>query len=350
MTTFGVPSFTKNDAGKVSDTIEVRSEQVLVSKATDDSPHPAIAARGFPADRDGTYVFVTDIIRTMTNAPRMGIGFTSTATRVSTKSSCPGTHMNGIAVFLVGCSIFGGNGVGDKLCEEYLNGMITCKAKEIISILTISNKGAKKEVQFIVDGNAGPVHECDKKHFENGGSNIFPVVTLCEINQQLEFISFDQVMYRSPKIDELRQELNKSRHAFAPSTSTAENDALIAQLREATSRSQDALIQEKDDVIRNLRELLSARDQQLSEIYRLHRQHLDCKDQQLGLERAEHQKTRNYLHQIRMEMKDMEIFFLKESGQRREREEEFEVKIEPVDEEEEAKKKSTKKKTANKKK
>jgi len=222
--------------------------------------------------------------------------------------------------------------------------MITLKAKEIISILTISNEGAKKEVQFIIDGHEGPVHECDKKHFENGGNQIFPVVTLFSKDQKLEFISLDQVKYRSPKIAELMNEFNKLKSvpSSAPSTSsTAETDALISQLREAVSRSQAALIQEKDNGIRNIRELVSARDRQLSEICRRHQQQLSAKDQQITantqqcreqldfyrqqfeVERAEHHTTRNCLRRATMHLRRDQSFYLKrcrkESGRRRQR-------------------------------
>ena len=142
------------------------------------------------------------------------------------------------------------------------------------------------------------------------------------------------------------KQINKPKSVLssAPSTSTVENDVLISQLRDRISRSQDALIQEKDEVIRNLR-------QQLADNNRLLHQHLTAKDQQcreqvdvsqqqLELERAEHQKTRNLLHQIKMELKDVELYYSrldlqKESGQRRQRDEEFKSKVEPGVEQEE---------------
>src|SRR3989338_39386 len=173
-----VPSFNKNAANKINVCIGVVSEHVLLHHGPFGT-HPAIAARGFPSDRDGTYVFVTHIGEIINDAPVITIGFTSTATHDSTKQGFPGFGMNGIGLYLEKGTIWGGNGVDDKFWyQPYLNGMITRRAKEIISILTISNNGTKKFVQFIVDGNEGPVHECDKKHFENGGEEIFPVVTL----------------------------------------------------------------------------------------------------------------------------------------------------------------------------
>ena len=154
----------------------------------------------------------------------------------------------------------------------------------------------------------------------------------------------DQVKYRSPKIAELMNEFNKLKSvpSSAPSTSsTAETDALISQLREAVSRSQAALIQEKDNGIRNIRELVSASDRQLSEICRRHQQQLSAKDQQITantqqcreqldfyrqqfeVERAEHHTTRNCLRRATMHLRRDQSFYLKrcrkESGRRRQR-------------------------------
>ncbi len=59
-------------------------------------------------------------------------------------------------------------------------------------------------------------------------------------------------------------------------------------------------------------------------------------NKQLELERAENQQLRNLLQHKKDEMSAMEIYYLKrESGQRREREEEFKVKEEPKEDDEE---------------
>ena len=119
------------------------------------------------------------------------------------------------------------------------------------------------------------------------------------------------------------KEFNKSLLSFAPSTSPAKNDALISEIRDQISRSQNAFMWEKDDEIRNLRQQVSQIERQhhqhLSEKDRVHqqqlheqltakdrefREQLDLKEQQLALERADHQKTRNSLHRVNMENKD----------------------------------------------
>ena len=72
-----------------------------------------------------------------------------------------------------------------------------------------------------------------------------------------------------------------------------------------------------------------------SKDHQFHRER-EISDTQLELERAENQQLRNLLQQQKLEMSAMEIYFLKrESGQRRDREEEFKVKEEPKEDEEE---------------
>ena len=68
---------------------------------------------------------------------------------------------------------------------------------------------------------------------------------------------------------------------------------------------------------------LEMKDQQLQ-------REREISNKQLELERAENQQLRNLLQQQKIEMSAMEIYYSKrESGQRREREDEFKVKEEP---------------------
>src|SRR3989338_1421953 len=174
--------------------------------------------------------------------PDIRVGFTSNATYNSKKGGSPGLLMNGICLFDNG-KLYGGNGVDDiNWSQHYLDENITENAKEVITILTIKTNGAQKEIQFIVDGNEGAVHQCQKKHFENGADEIFPVVSLRQKDQQLEFIPFNQVTSRSLMIDELMKAFSKSLLSFAPSTSSAKNDALISEIRDQISRSQNAFM------------------------------------------------------------------------------------------------------------
>ena len=179
-----------------------------------------------------------------------------------------------------------------------------------------------------------------------------------EIPQVVTISPFNEVISRSPVIDELMKEYFQQQpkiSSAAPSTSSAENDALISQLREQLIRDQQIILREKDKQQKEMREMyenqLASKDKflqqqlqakaqflraQLSAKDEQYQRQLDTKDKLLDLEKAEHQKTRNLLHQIKMELKDVELYYLRlhqqnESGQRRQREgeEEFKVKQEP---------------------
>src|SRR3989338_8172453 len=221
-TTFLVPDFDSNILNKINQNVEVTSKNVLSIKEASDW-YSAIATNGFPSKKDGVYVYVTRIDN-IGNAS-LNVGFTDMATYDSTKDGAPGHKFSGTSL-----NCFTGN-----RWPGYVNYLlsinITRKAKEIISILTISNNGTKKAVQWIVDGNEGLVVECtnEEKGFGNG-DEIFPCVSFGAKGQQVTMIPLDQGKSRSPKIDQLMQEFNSNKNRNqsiinqAPSTSTAQND------------------------------------------------------------------------------------------------------------------------------
>lgn len=204
-TTFLFPSFNKCEEGKVNNDIDVPSEHVLV-KSANCNPVPAIASEGFPSNRNGTYVFVTRVEK----AGKTDIGFTSTKT-LDSRVTCAAPSCGGMcgSCLFTGGKLFGG--AGDSSTEwskVYFPSSITLKAKEIIAILTISENGRTKEIQFICDGNDGAAVELANTDFENenGGSQIFPTVSIYNKRQKLSMIPFNQVKFRSPRIDELMKE------------------------------------------------------------------------------------------------------------------------------------------------
>jgi hypothetical protein len=195
---------------------------------------------------------------------------------------------------------------------------------------------------------------------------LFPAICLCDITQQVTTIPIDQIKTRTPEIESLikeyQQQANPSQIPLIPSVSSEINNQVISQLRQQINDDQRILIQEKDKQIQEMRrsceetrkdflrqlelkdQQLEMKDQQLEmkdkrneEARRDFLKQLDIKDKQneisskqLELERAENQQLRNLLQHKRDEMSATEIYYLKrESGQRREREEEFKVKEEP---------------------
>ena len=199
-TTFFVPDFSKNIPNKVGRNLEVKSKNTLSSRNY--GFLPAIAVNGFPSKKDGVYVYVTKIDDNRDRG--LYVGFTDMRTYDSTIYGTPGDEISGTSL---NC------GSGNRLPGpvEYLP--YASKAKrEVISILIISNKGTKKEVQWILDGTEGPVQDCTK--CLGNGDEIFPCISFASQGQQVTTIPFDQVKSRSPKIDQLMQEFinNKNRN------------------------------------------------------------------------------------------------------------------------------------------
>src|SRR3989338_7313916 len=192
-TNFLIPDFDKNIPNKINENVEVKLKNTLTIESAPDW-HSAIATNGFPSKKDGVYVYVArvDNIREGYKC----VGFTDMVTYDSTKSGTPGGDMSGTSL-----SCYLGNRFPGAV--KYLPYEITRKAKEIISILIISNNGTKKEVQWIVDGNEGPVQDCTKEQKGFGNCNdFFPCVSFGDGGMQVTMIPFDQVKSRSPKIEQ----------------------------------------------------------------------------------------------------------------------------------------------------
>src|SRR3989338_2100903 len=210
-TTFLVSDFDDKMPNKINNNVSVESKNSL-SVTSAPLPLPAIATNGFPLNKDGVYVYVTRIDNI--GSGHLFVGFTDKATYDSTKSGAPGDEWAGHG--FSGTSLFCFYGKRYPGRVHYLDRNITADSKEIISILTISNNGTKKEVQWIVDGNEGPVQDCmnDKKGFGNG-DEIFPCLSLRSDDQQVTTIPFDQVKSRSPKIEQLLKEYSSNHQSQA---------------------------------------------------------------------------------------------------------------------------------------
>src|SRR3989338_9202284 len=101
MATFLYPSFDKNEEDKVNAAMDVPSEHVLVrSNESSTGTVPAIAGQGFPADRNGKYIYVTRIDERGNGDFLVEVGFTSTATIDSSiEHAWPGVNsMNGVSL------------------------------------------------------------------------------------------------------------------------------------------------------------------------------------------------------------------------------------------------------------
>ncbi len=190
---------------------------------------------------------------------------------------------------------------------------------------------------------------------------MFPAICFYDKNQQITTIPIDQIKTRTPEIENLIKEhqQNKNQIPLLPSVSTEINNQVISQLRQQINDDQRILIQEKDKQMKIFEEQLKHARLQMDEFRKDFLKQLELKEKQneesrieflkqledsrrefqrereisnkqLELGRAENQQLRNLLQHKKDEMSAMEIYYLKrESGQRREREEEFKVKEEP---------------------
>jgi hypothetical protein len=337
-----LPSFSPNIPNKVAEGIDVSGQNTLIKK--DNGWRAAIADEPIDAKVDGKKMFCVRVDNARSDLLMM-IGFTPMETFDSKKDAYFG-H-NGFT----GCGIdlFDGNlFYPDNKYHNIIDWQISKKAKEIIVILTISDNGSKKEIRFLVDGNETKSSDVSE-HLK--GDRLFPAICLDDVNQQVTTIPIDQITIRTPEIDKLikeYQQQNKNPLPLIPSISNEINNQVISQLRQQINDDQRILIQEKDKQfqemkrnhdaqIKNCEEQIKHARLQLDEFRKDFLKQLDIKEKQneisskqLELERAENQQLRNLLQQRKLEMSAMEIYYLKrESGQRRERDEEFKVKEEP---------------------
>jgi hypothetical protein len=357
-------TFSPNIPNKIGDGINVSGKNTLM-KTDEKFYRVAISDEPIDAKVDGKKMFCVRVDDAGANSDMM-IGFTPMETFDSNTNAYFGN--NGFTG--AGFDVSDGD-----LCypvdKKYtiIDREISKKAKEIIVILTISNNGKKKVIRFIVDGKKSKSSDVSE-HLK--GDLLFPAICLQEKNQQITTIPIDQIETLTPEIENLIKEYQEQQNTNPiplPSMSNEINNQVISQLRQQINDDQRILIQEKDKQIRNYEEQLKhARLQmdefrkdflkQLEETRKDSLKQLEMKEKQnevarteflsqlqrereisnkqLELERAENQQLRNLLQHKKDEMSAMEIYYLKrESGQRREREEEFDVKEEAKEDEEE---------------
>jgi hypothetical protein len=369
MSCFILPSFSEDTPNKIGNGIKVSGKNSLI-KIDYNGFRVAIADEPIDAKVDGKKLFCFRVDNAVDS--EMIFGFTPMETFDSNRKAHFG--WNGFT----GAGLYSYNG---HLCypvnkdHNIIDGKVSEKAKEIIVILDVSNNGTNKEICFLCDGNKSK--SSDVSEYLKG-DRLFPAFCLAYDNQQITAIPIEQIKIRTPEIEELikehQQQQNPIQIPLLPSVSKETNNQVIAQLRQQISDDQRILIQEKDKQIQEMRKSceetrkdflkqLEVKEKQSEESRKdllkqleetrkdflkqieMKEKQVESKDQQLQrereiankqleLERAENQQLRNLLQHKKDEMSAMEIYYLKrESGQRREREEEFKVKEEPKQDE-----------------
>jgi hypothetical protein len=198
-TEFTSATFSKDTPNKIGDRIKVSGKNTLIKTKDDTDWCVAIADEPIDAIVDGKKMFCVRVDNAGEYSSIM-IGFTPMETFDSDKK----------AYFLgngfTGCGI--GLDYGD-LCypinkyHDIIDEEISKKAKEIITILTISNNGMKKEIRFLCDGNESQSSDVSK-HLN--GDCLFPAICLFDKNQRVTTIPIDQIKKRTPEIKNLIKE------------------------------------------------------------------------------------------------------------------------------------------------
>jgi hypothetical protein len=190
------PSFSENTPNKIGNGINVSGRHTLIK--SDSSVRVAIADEPIDATVDGKKMFCVRVDNSGSNSYMM-IGFTPMETFDSTKDA----FFGGYGFTGCGLSLSSGNLSHAGRENNIIDDEISEKAKEIIVILTISDNGTKKEIQFLYDGVQSK--SSDVSEILNG-DRLFPAICLREKNQQITTIPIDQIKTRTPEIDNLIHE------------------------------------------------------------------------------------------------------------------------------------------------
>jgi hypothetical protein len=311
-TRFIVPTFNKNTPNKIGNLIQISGKNTLIN--TDDGFRVAIADESIDANVDGRHLFCARVENAGIFSD-VEFGFTPMETFDSTKSANFGeSGFTGAGMFLNGGSLYY---PVDKW-HNIINYKISERAKEIISILTISNKGKKKEIRFLCDGNETKSSDVSE-HLK--GDLLFPAISLCYRDQQITTIPIDQIKTRTAEIGELIKEYQEQQSealtpvrpiAVVPSIASEPNNAdqIISQLRQRIDVECQKQVGNLEEQLKQTRMQMEKKDsqiedmrkdflKQLSDSQKNLLQHFESECQilrtQLDLERAEHQKTRNLL-------------------------------------------------------
>jgi hypothetical protein len=290
------PPFSKDTPNKIGEGIDVSETNTLI-KRTDGRSGYQVAIADEPIDTkvDGKKMFCVRVDNAGPESHMM-IGFTPMETFDSTKNAYFGKND------FTGCgmNVYNGNlyhPVGKS--HKIIDWSICDRAQEIIVILTISNNGKKKEIRFLCDGNETKSSDVSKSL---EGDFLFPTIIFLHKGQKVATIPIDEIKIRNPEIDELIKE-NKEYQ-------DSQEQQQQQQQQQENKRNMEQVKQARKDLLKQNEEMMYNFFSQLE-------QQANASD---GVE-VETKKD---------EMNAMEIYDLKrESGQRREREEEFKVKEEP---------------------
>jgi hypothetical protein len=193
MSSFVLPSFSKNIPNKIGRYVNVSEKNTLIS--THDFWRFAIADESIDAKVDGKKFFCARVVDSS-----VMIGFTPMETFDSKKEAYFGFND------FTGCGLRLDKGdlrYPINKSHNIIDKTISEKAAEIIVILTISNNGTKKEIRFLCDGNETATS--DVSEILNG-DRLFPAISSFWKNQPVTTIPIDQIETRTPEIENFIKE------------------------------------------------------------------------------------------------------------------------------------------------
>jgi hypothetical protein len=261
-TNFRPPTFTKSTQNKISESIDVLGKNTLI-KMKDDEWRIALADEPIDAKVDGKQIVAVRI-----DAGEAGstmIGFTCLEMIDSSRDRCFGYRGRDGIVPGCGISLIDGSlECQYGTCEGVIDSNISNDAKEIVVVLTISEMGAKRMIQFIVDGT--PTRPEDVSENLEGEVLRF-AICLYQSQQQVTTIPIDQVQKRTRYIESLilesqQQQKNKTyiQNVVAElAEERQKNVSLAAQLQEERQKSaeKDVVIAQQQKVMEKLQVLIS---------------------------------------------------------------------------------------------
>jgi hypothetical protein len=233
-TRFIVPTFIKSTPNKIGNLINVSGKNTLAK--TEDSWSVAIAEESIDVNVDGKHLFCARVDRAGRFLEMM-FGFTPLETFDSSKDAYFGDKsFTGAVLHLYTGNLFY---PVDK-CHNIIDNRLSYNAEEIISILTISNNGKKKEIRLLCNGNE--TKSSDVSEHLNGDL-LFPAISLYFRDQQITTITIDQLKIRTPEIENLINEYQEQQNealtpvrpiSVVPSIASEPNNAdqIISQLRQ----------------------------------------------------------------------------------------------------------------------
>jgi hypothetical protein len=253
-TEFLLASFSKDTPNKVSNSLNLSGKNTVFkpSQSSFGDWRVAIAEKPVDAKADGKKIFCVRVDNSG-ECSDIQVGFTPQATFDSNEES----YFGGIGFDGGTLQLFNGNFFYPE-CQRFniIDSEVSKNAKEIITILEVSDDGKKKEIRFLCDGNETrpfDVSEIFKGDF------VYPAICMYSKDQQVTTIPIDEIKERTLEIENLikeyqQQQKNKDNNqsgvgaATSPSSVQLQKEldealqkiaALSSQLQQEKQKSSD---------------------------------------------------------------------------------------------------------------